>query len=272
MTDRTRKHDGNALSGLLIDLSGVVYQGKSAVAGSPEAIRRLRDAGMPLRFLTNTTSQPLSGILEQLSGIGISASHEEIFTPAKAARSFLVENGLEPHFLVAPALLEDFRDLPGGQTPAVVVGDAGEGFTYARLNDAFRRIDGGATLIALAKNRQFIGRDGRPTLDVGAFVAALEYATRKPAVVLGKPAAGFFRLAASDMGLPPDQVGMIGDDAEFDVAAAIEAGLAGYLVRTGKWTPDSQDGLELQPDHVFDDLRAAVRFALGEPRDRSENS
>ena len=219
---------------------------------------------MPFRFLTNTTSQPLSAILDKLSAIGISAAREEVFTPATAARTYLVEHDLRPHFLVAPALLEDFRDLPAGSFPAVVVGDAGEGFTYASLNDAFRLINAGAKLIGLAKNRLFIDSDGRPALDVGAFVTALEYATRKTAIVLGKPAADFFHLAAADMGLPPDQVGMIGDDAEFDVVAAIDAGLTGYLVGTGKRTSDSLDGLDMQASAEFDDLLAAVCFVLGD--------
>ena len=222
---------------------------------------------MPFRFLTNTTSQPLSAILGKMSAIGISAAREEVFTPATAARTYLVEHDLRPHFLVAPALLEDFRDLPAGRFRAVVVGDAGEGFTYASLNEAFRLINAGAELIGLAKNRMFINSGGRPALDVGAFVAALEYATRKTAIVLGKPAADFFRLAAAHMGLPPNHVGMIGDDAEFDVVAAIDAGLAGYLVRTGKWTSDGSDGLDMQASAEFDDLLAAVCSVLGDPTD-----
>ena len=262
MATPDQKRKGSPLRGLLIDLGGVVYQGASALPGSAEAIRRLRTAGVPFRFLTNTTSQPLSAILDTLSALGISVAREEVFTPATAARVYLENHDLQPYFLVAPALLRDFPDVSSGRQRAVVVGDAGEGFTYARLNEAFRLIDAGAELIALAKNRMFIGRDGRPTLDVGAFVAALEYATRKSAIVLGKPAAEFFHLAAADMGLAPDQVAMIGDDAEFDVAAAIAAGMTGYLVRTGKWTPDSLNGLDIQPSAQFDDLCAAASSVL----------
>lgn len=252
------------LRGLLIDLSGVVYQGRAAIPGSVAAIERLRTVGMPFRFLTKTTSQPLSAIVDTLRIIGIPAASDEVFAPASAARRYIYDHNIQPHFLVAPALLEDFGNLPTGRSPAVIVGDAGEGFTYARLNDAFRRINAGAELIALAKNRLFIDRDGQPTLDAGAFVAALEYSTRKTATVLGKPAKQFFHLAASDMGLEPDQVAMIGDDAEFDVAAAIEAGLEGYLVHTGKWTPESLDGLNVRPSAEFDDLHAAVSSVLGD--------
>ena len=251
------------IKGVLIDLGGVVYQGGAAISGSIDAVRRLRLTGKPLRFLTNTTSKPLSGILTKLSSLGIEASREELFTPAIAARNYIIEHDLEPFFLISPKLKEDFQRLPMGSRPAVLIGDARDGFTYASLNEAFRRIDKGAAFIALASNRVFIAEDGKPSLDVGAFIAALEYATGRSAIVLGKPSAAFFHLAVADMGLKPQAVAMIGDDAEFDVAAAIEAGLAGCLVRTGKWRPGATDGLSIQPSAEFEDLAAAVEAILG---------
>jgi HAD superfamily hydrolase (TIGR01458 family) len=246
------------LKGALIDLGGVVYEGHALIPGAVEAIGRLRETGTPFRFLTNTTSQPLSQILAKLASLGIITRGKEVFTPTAAARAYLARQNLAPFFLITPALEEDFRGLPAGSRPAVVVGDARDGFTYASLNEAFRRIDAGAELIALASNRLFIDADGRPSLDVGAFVAALEYATGKRAVVLGKPSAAFFHLAVADMGLEPGEVAMIGDDAEFDVAAAVLAGLAGHLVRTGKWRPGCTAGIKPQPTAEFDNLAAAV--------------
>ncbi|MDW6021779.1 TIGR01458 family HAD-type hydrolase [Mesorhizobium sp. BAC0120] len=251
------------IKGVLIDLGGVVYQGGAAIRGSIDAVRRLKQAGMPVRFLTNTTSQPLSGILAKLAGLGIEASREDLFTPAIAARTYILKHDLEPFYLISPALKQDFERLPMGSRPAVVIGDARDGFTYAGLNDAFRRLDKGAEFLALASNRVFIGEDGKPSLDVGAFVAALEYATGRTAVVLGKPSPAFFQLAVADMGLKPGAVAMIGDDAEFDVAAAIEAGLSGYLVQTGKWRPGTAERLSIRPTGEHEDLAAAVEGLLG---------
>lgn len=255
------------IRGLLIDLGGVVYQGSEVLPGSAAAIGRLREAGLPYRFLTNTTSQPLAQVVAKLTRMGIPVSEAEIFTPAMAARGWLAERELSPRFLVAPALEADFGDLAGTDPlmagEAVVIGDAREGFTYAALNAAFRKIQAGADFVALASNRIFMDDDGEPSLDMGAFVAALEYASGREAVVLGKPAAAFFHLACADMGLAPEAVAMIGDDAEFDALAATKAGLAGYLVHTGKWAPDVLDELEDAPSAEFDDLAAAVDHLLG---------
>jgi len=250
------------IGGVLIDLGGVVYQGRAALPGSIEAIERLKADGIATRFLTNTTSIPQSAILARLQSFGLPVSREELFTPAVAARAYIVAHDLRPHYLMCPELLEDFRGMAKGKRPAVVIADAGDGFTYASLNDAFRRLDAGAEFIALASNRVFVNDDGELSLDVGAFVAALEYATGRTATILDKPSAEFFHLAVADMGLLPGEVAMIGDDAEFDVAAARAAGLFGFLVKTGKWTPGSAERLNLPPEIEFDDFAAVVSALL----------
>lgn len=244
--------------GFLIDLGGVVYQGKDLIEGSAEAISILRDKAMPFRFLTNTTSAPRRSIVEKLAAMGLDIIPEHVFTPAMAARHIIAERGLTPHFLVSPALMEDFEDLPKAGKDAVIVGDAGEEFTYPALNAAFRLLEDGAEFIALAKNRKFAGPDGRMCLDAGAFVATLEYASGRKAEVTGKPAPEFFHSACADMELLPEETAMIGDDAEFDAGAAVTAGLAGVLVHTGKWREGAADGLDPPPSAEYRDLREAV--------------
>jgi hypothetical protein len=78
---------------------------------------------------------------------------------------------------MADEVKEDFAELEDAvdDVDAVVVGDLGERFDYAVLNQAFRRLMDGAELVALQKNRYWRTQDGL-SLDVGPFVAALEYA------------------------------------------------------------------------------------------------
>lgn len=244
--------------GFLIDLGGVVYQGDALIDGSAEAVAQLRLAGLPFRFLTNTTSAPKRAIIEKLAAMGMSVEPGHVFTPAMAARQIIRDRGLDPHFLVRPALMEDFSDLPDGTKPAVIIGDAGNGFTYDALNAAFRQLEDGAEFVALAANRKFAGPDGKPCLDTGAFVAALEYASNRKPIVVGKPSEDFFLAACADMRLEPGKTAMIGDDAEFDASAAVACGLIGVLVHTGKWHEGAANGLEPPPSAEFADLRTAV--------------
>ncbi|WP_026607840.1 TIGR01458 family HAD-type hydrolase [Methylocapsa acidiphila] len=251
------------VKGVLLDLDGVVYVGKLALPGSLEAIRRFRDAGLPLKFITNTTRRPRRRIVEDLARLGLAVGNEDVFTPAALARGLVERRGLAPFLVVHPDLREDFAGLVEGGAEAVVIGDAGAYFTYDLLNLAYRKIHHGAEFLALAKNRNFLDHDGELSLDLGGFVAALEYATGREATVLGKPAPAFFKLAIESMGLRPEETVMIGDDAEADVGGAMAAGLAAILVRTGKYRPGCEGRLAEPPSAVVDDLRAAADLILG---------
>lgn len=250
------------ISGVLLDLSGVVFSGNEAIGDAVASVKDLRTNDIPLRFVTNTTSNPLRVLLEKLHSLGVEASHDDIFTPATAARRLLQERGLSPHFLVHPDLLEDL-DVPSARAPdAVIVGDAGQGFTFDALNAAFRLIDSGAAFIALARNRTFRDSDGALSLDAGPFVAALEYASRREALLIGKPSASFYEAAVAHLGTPADETAMVGDDVEADVLGAMEAGMAGILVRTGKYREGDESRIEPAPTATVADLREAVNWIL----------
>lgn len=223
------------VKGLLIDLDGTLYVEGEPVPGCREALLRLRSSGFLLRFVTNTTRKPRREVLLGLRRMGFEVEEAEIFTPARAAAHILRSRRCFP--LVADSLLEDLEGMmPDDESPEyVLVGDLGEGFTYARLDTAFRHLIGGAELLALQKNRYWRRASGL-SLDAGPFVAALEYASGKIAAVVGKPEKAFFRLALEDLGdLRPYEVAMVGDDPEADVAGAKDAGLKGVQVKTGKY-------------------------------------
>ena len=252
------------VKGVLLDLAGVLYEDDSAVAGAVEAVARLRAAGLPVRFLTNSTRRPRRAILARLARLGFDVSPDELFTPAGAACAVLADRGLAPHLLIHPDLAEDFAGCGGaGPGRAVVIGDAGPHFAFDTLNAAFRVLDEGADFLALAANRTFRDADGRRSMDAGAFVAALEYATNRKAEVLGKPAPGYFKLALASMRVAAADAVMVGDDAEADVAGALEAGLgAAVLVRTGKYVAGDEVRVAPPPSATVDDLAAAVAWIL----------
>lgn len=248
--------------GVLVDLGGVVFVGDRLLPGAAGALARLRGAGVPLRFLTNTTRRSVRRLVADLARMGLALDPAEVLSPALLARRHLAQNGLAPHLLVHPDLEEEFAGLPEGGGEAVVMGDAGERFTYAALNAAYRRLEAGAEFLALAMNRNFRDADGGLSLDAGPFVRALEYASGRQATVLGKPSAIFFGLALEALGCAPAEAVMVGDDAEADVAGAMAAGLKGVLVRTGKYRAGDERMFDPPPTLVADDLAAAVDWIL----------
>lgn len=257
-----RGDDAIAICGVLLDLGGVIYVGSTPLEGALAAVERLRNAELPLRFITNTTRRARRQVIADLHTIGLNVSSDELLTPALLARAYLEKHMLSPFLVVHPDLEEDFAGLPRGQAEAVIVGDAGEHFTYDRLNRAYRKIIDGAELLALAKNRNFEDADGELSLDAGPFVAALEFATNRKAMLFGKPSADFFHTAVDDLHCRGNHVVMIGDDAEADVEGAITSGLNGILVRTGKYRPGDDSKLDSRTSYVAENLDEATLWIL----------
>ncbi len=257
-------HPLAGVEALLIDLDGVVYVEDEPIPGARDAIAALRAAGLPLRFVTNTTARSRQATLARLERLGFAVADAEIVTPAALALRRCRARGHRTAALVMnDEVKRDFGELREVEhgADAVIVGDLGAQFGYDVLNRAFRLLLDGAELIALQKNRFWRTPDGL-SLDVGPFVAALEYASGREAYVVGKPAPAFFALPLEQLGVAPAAAAMVGDDVESDVGGALGAGLRAILVRTGKYREQTVRAAGIAPTATVDSL-ADVPALLG---------
>jgi phospholysine phosphohistidine inorganic pyrophosphate phosphatase len=251
--------------GYLLDLDGTLYAEGAAIPGAVAALARLRRQHIPLRLVTNTTSRSRAMLVGRLRGYGFEVSPEEVFSATLAGMMLARTAGYRcvAPFIPEPAL-EDLAELelaggmsgrPSGSVPqAVMVGDLGDRWSYALLQEAFEYIMAGADLIALSRDRYWLNRN-RLALDAGPFVAALEFATGKRAVVAGKPSPAFYASAVQSLGVGSESsVAMVGDDLWSDVQGAQEAGLQGWLVRTGKYREHTVRESAIRPDRVLDSI------------------
>jgi HAD superfamily hydrolase (TIGR01458 family) len=134
------------------------------------------------------------------------------------------------------------------------VGDLAERWTYQLLQEAFEYLMDGADLIALSRDRYWL-RGERLALDAGPFVAALEFASGRPARVAGKPSEAFYAEALGSLGMETSRaVAMVGDDLWSDVEGAQRAGLQGWLVRTGKFRESALRESGIHPDRILDSV------------------
>lgn len=218
---------------VLIDLSGTLHVDKSAIPGAPEALSKLRAANIRIKFVTNTTKESKRLLHENLTNLGFIIEKEEIFTSLTAANELIVKKNYNPLYLVANEALEDLpKQKPADKVDAVVIGLAPNEFHYEKLNEAFRYLNEGASLIAIHDGRYYKRKDGL-ALGPGCFVKGLEYSAGVKAQVVGKPNVSFFHSALLDE--KPNEVVMVGDDIQSDIGGAILAGMLGILVQTGKY-------------------------------------
>ena len=236
---------------LLLDLDGVIVVAGEPVPGAPEAVARLEAQGFPYRIVTNTSAVSRATLARWSARIGAPIPPErfESALSASAAWTARAFGGKPLYVLASPDARTEFAGQhlltheeagrPGATVAAVVIGDSPEEATFENLNRAFRLVRAGALLVGMHRNPWWLTPEG-PTLDSGAFVAGLEFATEARARIVGKPAPTFFSIAVADLrrvagrDLARRDIAMVGDDVRTDIRAAQRAGLRGIFVLSGK--------------------------------------
>jgi HAD superfamily hydrolase (TIGR01458 family) len=246
-----------ALKGLLIDLDGVCHTDGVPIPGAVAALAAIARADLPCRFLTNTTTRSRARLWQQLTGMGFTIPEDTIINAPRAAARHLIANNLSVRLVVAEAVREDFAGCRTDELSphAVVIGDIGRGWNFSLIDSIFRQVIGGARLIALHKNRYWQTAGGL-TVDIGAFVAGLEFATGATAEVVGKPSPMFFLQAITDLGLHYRDLAIVGDDLDTDIGGGQACGLTGILVQTGKYRAEQAKQSAVVPDQIIASIAA----------------
>lgn len=259
MADWQQAPNDSRIKAVVFDIDGVLTENNRPVPGATRVVATFKEAGVPVRFLTNTTSLGRDHLTKDLVRSGFQATPEEVFCPSRAAGEYLRERGASARLLVREGALADFEgvvqktELPD----AVVVGDLAHEWSFDLMNEAFRLVhELGADLIGLGRTRYWKKKD-ELQLDAGPFITALEYATGKDALIFGKPDPAIFEAVIADIGMPASQIAMVGDDLISDVDAAMKVGLLGILVKTGKFREKDLQGA-IAPDGVLDSVASLI--------------
>ena len=257
--------------GLLVDIDGVLTVSWAPIAGATDAMQTIRDAGVPVVFLTNTTSVTHTEIAGSLRRAGFAVEPGEILTAPAMTAALLRREYPHARCMVVGAGdvtgdLGDVALVDAGEDPDVVVlAGAGPEFDYATVNRVFRLALGGTPIVAMHRNLSWATSDGLQ-LDTGAFLGAIEQAAGIEATTVGKPSPACFRAALDLLGMGAGDTLMVGDDLDADVLGAQDVGISGVLVRTGKFRAEALRGRP-SPDHIVDsfaDVPALLHLTAAE--------
>lgn len=230
----------DAYDGFLIDLDGVVWIGHELIPGAGETIAALLAAGKRLVFVTNSPRLSPAEQAGMLRRAGLPVEDDRLVTAGTAlidlARDRLAAGapllaigspsfrrqveaaGFEP---VAPAAWERAE---------AVLATGHDRFGYDELKGAAMAARAGVLLAATGRDPTMPMPDGLWP-GTGAILAAIEVASGRTAVTVGKPAEPIFRTALARLGLPGDApVAMVGDRLDTDIRGAHGVGLDGILV------------------------------------------
>lgn len=250
------------INGIIFDIDGTLEFQESLYPGVVEVIKKLRERGFVLRFLTNSTMHSRMSRAARLVKSGLFVSPKEIITASYATACYL--RRLNPRscwVMLEGEGLEEFPELSQDtlNPEYIVIGDNRSKFDFDHMNHALRLLLRGTKIIGM--NPDLVDNNsGEPELNVGSWVKMLEVAAGVEAVYIGKPFPWIFELTSEGMGLNKEQVLMIGDRVQTDIRGAKDFGIRAALVKTGEYKPRDLD--DIQPDIILDSLSDLVEIIM----------
>lgn len=249
--------------GVILDMDGVLFRGDQPIDGAAQAVRELQDAGIKVVCLTNNARRTPDEYAEKLQGFGVEIEASGILTSGIAVANYLKTQDANPkvHVIGSSTLRETILAAGAIESddPDYVVAGIDNQLKLADLTPAVRHLANGAELLASNADAVIPTPHG-PEPEAGPIIAFLEAASGKTAMVLGKPSAAIFDLAIERLGIDRDEVVMIGDTLETDIAGATAAGLRSFLLESGNRISDAPGSPE--PTARFANLRKAAAFLL----------
>jgi len=253
--------------GFLVDLDGVVWEGRELIDGSVGALRELSELGKAIVFVTNNSVRAPEAYAGRLREAGAPVEDGHVVTAGVSTARLAAERvGIgkaafvigAPGFkeLVADAGLTVLDEEAGHSADAVVVSGHRE-FDYAELLTATRALQNGAALFATSRDPT-LPMPGGAWPGTGATLAAVETASGRTAEIGGKPERRLFDAARELIG-DAGRVAMIGDRIASDIEGGRRAGLATILVLSGASSREDARAAEHPPEHVIDDLAGLLR-------------
>lgn len=235
---------------VLCDLDGVVWLAHQPIAGSVDAVTRIRKTGRRVLFVTNNSASTIADQEQALKKIGIPARGDVVSSSMAAAR--LVQRGERVLVTGGPGIVEAIERRGAiavhntGTTisetcDAVVVG-LHRDFDYPRLEVAATAVRAGARLIGTNGDATYPTAGG-PAPGGGAILAAVEVASGATPRIAGKPQKPMATLiseilTSADQPFDPKSALMVGDRPETDGLFAAELRCEFVLVRSGVVAPD----------------------------------
>jgi len=288
----------------IFDMDGVLYRGAQVMPHAREAVDRLRRAKWDVFFATNNSTATRLDYLKLLQQLGLGGDLDHIVTSGYATAHYLERRRPKPKDVLvigADGLREEIRAvgiavrdadaLPGIHPPPDAAADGVDPgamrrylvsldlppapdtvvvgldlhLTYAKIAEAQRAILAGADFVCSNRDRAY-PVEGRLLPGAGTIVAAIEVATGRKALCIGKPEPFLFAEAVRRAGKQDDRVVVVGDSTDYDMVAAHRVGATGVLITTGLTENDALEKAsgDAVPDRVIaslDELFALPEFS-----------
>jgi len=272
----------SGFDGVILDIDGVLRRGGRPIPGSADAVKKLRDMGVRVVFLSNLSTKSREQYVDALRRLGVDASPEDLVLATSATADYVAKNSKTGKvYLIGSEGLKRELEKAGlevvddpEEAEFVVAGSPFDekGFVTEdnrwKFTGAIRAILlAKAKFVAVNPDKLFPGADGKPIPGTGTFLGAITAATGVEPTVIGKPSELIYRSALERLGTPPERTLMVGDQVYTDIVPAKKLGLTTALVLTGLTSREDLERMDSELrskiDYVFESLSDAMQLFGG---------
>ncbi|MBZ9605545.1 HAD-IIA family hydrolase [Phyllobacterium chamaecytisi] len=258
MVELANTMDWPLVKGIVSDLDGVVYRGRTAILDAVEAFRNWQAEGIPFCFVTNNSTHTAKDVVTKLNGFGLETTQDNVVTSAATAAQLIRQSypaGTRIYVVGAPSLRKAILDAElviTDKQPAIVIMGLDREITHEKLRIAVDAVLKGAVLIGTNPDLLLPTPTGFEP-GAGAILTAVATAARVKPIIVGKPEVYMIEAALSRLGTDRATTLMIGDQIPTDIQAGKRAGLCSVLVTTG--VPPVEDPSLQAPDFIISSLK-----------------
>ncbi len=228
----------------VLDMDGTIYLGDRLFSFTKD-------------FLDNS-SKNREAYLQKLHSMGISVTPEQMLLSNDVILEWLKENrpGESCYVVGTPFLLEDFRHAGISiqeANPDYVVLGFDTTLTYEKLSLACSLIQRGKPVYGVNPDLNCPTENGFIP-DCGSIAALVKASTGVDCEFFGKPSRHTLSYLLKRTGCRPEELAIIGDRLDTDIAVADQTAVTSILVMSGETTPELLAASEVKPDFVLNDL------------------
>ncbi len=249
----------SAAKSYLIDMDGVLVQGRTPVPGAAEFLARLQTRAARFLVLTNNSIYTPGDLSHRLAISGLRVPRESIFTSAMATARFLQtqrpagstafaigESGLSEALHAVGFVLTDHE-------PEYVVLGETRNYNMEQITRAIRFLAAGAHFIATNPDASGPSEMGLEPA-CGAMAALMQTASGVNPFFIGKPNPLMMRTALNYLDVHSEDTIMVGDRMDTDIIGGVEAGMETILVLSGVTRREDVRRYSYQPSHIVDSV------------------
>ncbi len=235
-----RKIDWSKVSAVFFDLDGTIYQGNERFADADKVVKKVRDMGKKVYFVTNNSASAREQICEKLRKMNISCEVNEIYSSGHITAFYVSSQGHQTAYIMGTdALRQEFasQGVHHSESAEVVVVGYDKDFDSKKLTDALQTALRAKTIIACNRDSNYPVENGIRMPGCGAMVGALEGSLgRKVDFMIGKPSLMMTDMLCESQRILPEEVLVVGDTYETDMKMVEKYGSQGVYIGKEKYS------------------------------------